>query len=262
MDMMTIVGFLLGAAVVIWGAFSSGVADKILNLHGLIIVFGGTIASTVINTSYARFLAGARALGDIFASPKTPSVDEAVRMLVTMAETAQKQGGIMALTTTDPAFAGGFLKRAVGVAMVSSQSKETRDILEEEIRRRRLDVQENSNLYRTMGVLSPMFGLIGTLFGIIQTLSNISDPTMIGRSMAVAITSALFGIGFSNMFCVPVANKIRLRAMEETLVLQILLEGVLDIMGGKTPHLIDIHLRGYQLLEGSRPAEGPLRAKA
>jgi len=90
-----------------------------------------------------------------------------------------------------------------------------RESLEEEIRLRRLDVSEDSNLYRTMGVLSPMFGLIGTLFGIIQTLSNISDPAAIGRSMAVAITSALFGIGFSNMFCVPVANKIRLRAMEE-----------------------------------------------
>ncbi|OGR78646.1 MAG: hypothetical protein A2X32_05195 [Elusimicrobia bacterium GWC2_64_44] len=246
MDIMTLIGFLLGAAVVAWGAVSSGVGDKLFNAHGMIIVLGGTLAAIFINTSYKRFLAGLRALADTFASPKIPSVEEAVRTLVGMAETAQKQGGIMALTSTDPSFAGGFLKRAVSVAMISAESRETRAILEEEIRRRRLDVQEDSNLYRTAGVLSPMFGLIGTLFGIIQTLSNISDPTAIGRSMAVAITSALFGIGFSNMFCVPVANKIRLRAMEETLVLQLILEGVIDIMSGKTPHLIEMHLRGYQ----------------
>ena len=256
MDIMTIVGFILGAAVMIWGAFSSGVADKILNSHGVIIVLGGTLAATLINTSYVRFAAGLKALVDIFSTPKIPSVDLAVRTLVGMAETAQKQGGIMALSNTDPAFAGGFLKRAVGVAMTSAESRETRDILEEEIRRRRLDVQEDSNLYRTAGVLSPMFGLIGTLFGIIQTLSNISDPTAIGRSMAVAITSALFGIGFSNMFCVPVANKIRLRAMEETLILQLILEGVMDIMAGKTPHLVEIHLRGYQAPETARAAGG------
>ncbi len=259
MDIMTIIGFLLGIAVVAWGTFSAGVADKIINAHGIIIVLGGTLAATVVNTSYKRFVAGVKAFFEIFASPRMPTVDEAVRTLVTMAETAQKQGGIMALSNTDPAFAGGFLKRAVGVAMISAQSNETRAILEEEIRRRRLDVQENSNLYRTMGVLSPMFGLIGTLFGIIQTLSNISDPTAIGRSMAVAITSALVGIGFSNMFCVPVANKIRLRAVEETLVLQLILEGVLDIMGGKTPHLIEMHLRGYQLIDGSAQ-ERPARA--
>lgn len=250
MDMMTIVGFLLGAAVVTWGAFSSGVADKIMNSHGVVIVLGGTLAATIVNTSYRRFVAGVKAFIDIFSSPRMPTVDEAVRTLVGMAETAQKQGGIMALTNTDPAFANGFLKRAVGVAMISAESRETRGILEEEIRLRRLDVQEDSNLYRTMGVLSPMFGLIGTLFGIIQTLSNISDPAAIGRSMAVAITSALFGIGFSNMFCVPVANKIRLRAMEETLVLQLILEGVIDIMSGKTPHLIEMHLRGYQRMDG------------
>jgi len=252
MDLMTIIGFVAGGAVVVWGAYSSGVGSNIVNAHGLVIVLGGTLASTLINTSYKRFIAGLKALLDIFSTPKTPPMDVTVRTLVSMAEAAQKQGGIMALTNTDPAFAGGFLKRAVSVAMVSAESRETRGILEEEIRLRRLDVSEDSNLYRTMGVLSPMFGLIGTLFGIIQTLSNISDPAAIGRSMAVAITSALFGIGFSNMFCVPVANKIRLRAMEETLVLQIILEGVIDIMSGKTPHLIEMHLRGYQSMEGVR----------
>lgn len=254
MDIMTIVGFALGAAVVAWGVFSSGIADKLLDVHGIVIVIGGTLAATIINTSYRRFFTGLRAFVDIFSSPKTPSAEEAVRVLVGMAQTAQKQGGIMALTNTDPAFAGGFLKRAVGVAMVSAESRETRAILEEEIRRRRLDVQEDSNFYRTAGVLSPMFGLIGTLFGIIQTLSNISDPTTIGRSMAVAISSAFFGIALSNLLFVPVANKIRLRAMEETLVLQLILEGVLDIMGAKTPHLVDMHLRGYLERGGAEAA--------
>ncbi len=242
----------MGAAVLAWGILSSGVGGKLLDPHGIIIVLGGTLAAIVINTSYKRFLAGIKALVDIFYAPKIPSTDEAVRVLVGMAETAQKQGGIMALSNTDPAFAGGFLKRAVSVAIISAESRETRAMLEEEIRRRRLDMQEDSNFYRTAGVLSPMFGLIGTLFGIIQVLSNISDPAAIGRSMGVAISSAFFGIALSNLLFVPVANKIRLRAMEETLALQLILEGVIDIMSGKTPHLIEMHLRGYQFTEGSK----------
>lgn len=258
MDIMTIVGVALGAFVMLWGVMTSGIADKLLNAHGIVIVVGGTLAATVINTSYKRFLAGSKALGDIFLRQPLPSVDECVRTIIQMSDTAQKQGGIMALTNVDPRFAGGFLKRAVGVAMVSAQSMETRNILEEEIRRRRLDISEDSNFYRTAGVLSPMFGLIGTLFGIIQTLSNISDPTLIGKSMATAISSAFFGIALSNLVFVPVANKIRLRAMEETLILQLLLEGVMDIMSGKTPHLIEMHLRGYQQELAARgPAAGP-----
>ncbi len=258
MDIMTLGGFLLGGAVVAWGIFSSGIGDKLLSPHGIVIVLGGTLAATVINTSYKRFMSGLRAFLEIFSSAKIPSVEEAVRVLTGMAETAQRQGGIMAISNPDPAFAGGFLKRAIGVAMISAESRETRNILEEEIRLRRLDVQEDSNFFRTAGVLSPMFGLIGTLFGIIQTLSNISDPTTIGKSMAVAISSAFFGIALSNLLFVPVANKIRLRAMEETLVLQLILEGVIDIMGGKTPHLIDMHLRGYLLREAGR--SGPAKA--
>lgn len=261
MDLMTVLGFIFGAIVVAWGILSSGIGDKLADPHGIIIVMGGTLAATFISASYKRFVSGVRALFDIFKGSATPGVDECVRTIVQLSDTAQKQGGIMALTSVDARFAGGFLKRAINVAMVSAQSVETRAILEEEVRRRRLDIQEDSNLYRTMGVLSPMFGLIGTLFGIIQTLSNISDPTMIGRSMAVAISSAFFGIALSNLFCVPVANKIRLRAMEETLALQMILEGVIDIMSGKSPHLIEMHLRGYVFEShgGLRPPQAAKR---
>ncbi|MEA3307544.1 MAG: flagellar motor protein PomA, partial [Elusimicrobiota bacterium] len=52
-------------------------------------------------------------------------------------------------------------------------------------------------------------------------------------------------IALSNMVFVPIANKLRLNAMEETMILQLIVEGVIDIMSGKPPHLIDMHLKGY-----------------
>ena len=87
---MTIIGFVAGGAVVVWGAYSSGVGSNIVNAHGLVIVLGGTLASTLINTSYKRFIAGLKALLDIFSTPKTPPMDVTVRTLVSMAEAAQK----------------------------------------------------------------------------------------------------------------------------------------------------------------------------
>lgn len=245
MDIMTIVGFIAGAAVVLFGVVASGIGKLFLNWHGIVIVIGGTSAATMINTSFDNFIRGVKAFVNIFKNPNIPPPNDCIKMIIQLAETAQKQGGIMALQNVDATFASGFLKRAITVAMTSGEYKETREILEEEIRRKRIYLQEDSNFYRTMGVLSPMFGLIGTLFGIIQTLSHISDPTKVGTSMAVAISSAFYGIVLSNLVFVPVANKIRLRALEETLVFQLILEGVIDIMSGKTPHLIEIHLRGY-----------------
>lgn len=254
MDIMTLIGFSLAAAVMAWGIITSGVGALFLNAHGIVLVIGGTLAATIVNTSFSGFMSGVRAFAVIFRSPDYPSIEDCVKVLVQLSDTAHKQGGIMALQNVDPGFARGFLRRAVSVAMVSGESRETRAMLEEEVRRRRLAVNEDSNFYRTMAVLSPMFGLIGTLFGIIETLTNISDPTAIGRSMAVAISSAFYGIALSNFFFVPVANKIRLRAIEETAGLQLIIEGVMDIMAGKTPHLVEMHLRGYLTVNQARLA--------
>lgn len=245
MDIMTIVGFIIGGIVILWGILAAGIGKLFLNWHGIILVIGGTGAAMIINTSGQVFARGLKAFVNIWKTPDMPVPDDCIRTIIRLSETAQKQGGIMALQNVDAAFARGFLRRAITVAMTSGEYKETREILEEEIRRKRIYLQEDSNFYRTMGVLSPMFGLIGTLFGIIQTLAHISDPTKVGTSMAVAISSAFYGIVLSNLVFVPVANKIRLRALEETLALQLILEGVIDIMSGKTPHLIEMHLRGY-----------------
>jgi chemotaxis protein MotA len=245
MDIMTLAGFIIGVGVILFGIFAAGIGKLFFNMHGIVLVLGGTLAAMVISSPVKVFIRGFKAFTNILRNPDMPMPDDCIRTIVRLSETAQKQGGIMALQNVDAAFALGFLKRAITVAMTSGEYKETREILEEEIRRKRIFLQEDSNFYRTMGVLSPMFGLIGTLFGIIQTLAHISDPTKVGASMAVAISSAFYGIVLSNLVFVPVANKIRLRALEETLALQLILEGVIDIMSGKTPHLIEMHLRGY-----------------
>ncbi|MEA3307380.1 MAG: MotA/TolQ/ExbB proton channel family protein, partial [Elusimicrobiota bacterium] len=245
MDIMSLGGAILGLAVLLWAGLSTGVLKLLINLHGFVIVVGGTLASIAINTNVKGFISGIKAFVYVIKKQNLPAVDESIQTIVELSDTAHREGGIMALQNVDPVFAGGFLKRAITVAMTSGQSNETRYILEDEVRRMRLLRQENSNFYRTMGVISPMFGLMGTLFGIIQTLSNLSDPSKIGLSMAVAITSALYGIALSNMVFVPIANKLRVNAMEETMILQLIVEGVIDIMSGKPPHLIDMHLKGY-----------------
>ncbi|MCK5584394.1 MAG: MotA/TolQ/ExbB proton channel family protein [Elusimicrobiales bacterium] len=245
MDIMTLGGALLGFSILLWAGLSTGVLKLLINLHGFVIVVGGTLASVAINTNLQGFVSGVKAFMQVIKKQELPTVDESIQTIVQLSDTAHREGGIMALQNVDPVFAGGFLKRAITVAMTSGQSNETRNILEDEVRRKRLLRQEDSNFYRTMGVISPMFGLVGTLFGIIQTLSNLSDPSKIGMSMAVAITSALYGITLSNMVFVPIANKIRINAMQETMILQLVVEGVIDIMSGKPPHLIDMHLKGY-----------------
>jgi chemotaxis protein MotA len=63
--------------------------------------------------------------------------------------------------------------------------------------------------------------------------------------MALALSSAFLGIMIANFICVPVAGRIRLRAHQETLALEVMLAGVLDIAAGKAPYLVQLHLASY-----------------
>lgn len=239
--------FLLGvagaAAAVVYLGGSAG--RNLFNAHGIVIVLGGTALSVLINAPLRQVLSAVRGVLALFGSGGLPRPQEIVERMSQLARRAQVEGGLLSLQNESRDFAAGFLVRAVNVAIAAGESKETRRLLESEIRQLRLRRQEDANILRTMGTLSPMFGLLGTLLGMIRVLEQISSPTKIGPAMALALSSAFVGIAFANLVCVPVAGQLRLRAMEETLSLEMIMEGVLDIAAGKPPSLVELHLRGY-----------------
>ena len=79
----------------------------------------------------------------------------------------------------------------------------------------------------------------------IRVLGTISEPTKLAPYMALALSSAFLGIALANFVCVPLAGAIRLMSLRETVLLELLLEGVLDIVAGKAPYLVELHLAAY-----------------
>ena len=62
--------------------------------------------------------------------------------------------------------------------------------------------------------------------------------------MALALTSALYGIVFSNLICVPIANKIRGRALRRGTKHAMVIEALVDMASGISPAIIEAKLRG------------------
>ena len=119
--------------------------------------------------------------------------------------------GLTALKEADPVIARGFLMRASLAALEYNDSNFVKQVMEQEINQAADETNEIANVYRTMSILMPMFGLLGTLIGIIGVLRDLSNPENVGPAMGVAITSAFYGIFMANMICVPIAGKIRAR---------------------------------------------------
>ncbi|MEK7382561.1 MAG: MotA/TolQ/ExbB proton channel family protein [Elusimicrobiota bacterium] len=238
-------GLIAAGGVLSWSLFQQGVARNILNAHGLLIVLGGTAAAMLINTPAAQLFTALRTLLWIMAPAGLPSRPEVAAEVIRLSHKARAEGGLLALRDESPDFAGGFLRRALETAAACSETSAAREILEGEIRNRRLARQEDANVFRTIGTLAPMFGLLGTLLGMLQVLTAMSDPAKLGPAMALALSSAFIGIGTANFLCIPIAGQIRLLAMRQTLLLEMILEGALDIAVNRPVYQVEMRMASY-----------------
>ncbi len=110
-----------------------------------------------------------------------------------------------------------------------------------------------SHIYAGIGDAAPAFGMIGTLVGLVQMLANMSDASSIGPAMAVALLTTLYGALIANLFAIPIATKLELRYQYHRMTKSLIIEGVIGIAQGESPHVIEEILRTY--LQDAKLAE-------
>lgn len=245
MDITTVLGFtgvlvFLGAAVAL-----KMLTSAFINAHGFLIVIAGVLVSLTINTPGKLLIDAFKALfGALIRGPAATDPKLIVPLLITASQNVHARG-MNGLGGMDQKVAGGFLARAAQVAMEFKDPKYVQEVLEAELKLEFEHHNEIVNVYRTASILFPMFGLIGTLMGIVDVLRQISSPEAVGPAMAVAITSAFYGISLANMFATPVAGKLRLKFMAEYLSKSVIVEGIVEILKGTVPVLVERRLEAY-----------------
>lgn len=245
MDFASILGVLTGIGVFYYGMSESHSLTVFLNWHGILLVFGGTLSAVLINASFSVLFQALRAAITIFLPKRNPAVEKAVPLMVNLAERARRDG-MASIQDEGQNFGDGFLSKTLDVALGSGDERFVRKVLEDTVNNIRQRHREIANIFRTMAVLAPMFGLLGTLMGIVQVLQNITEPQTIGAAMAVALSSAFYGILFANLICVPIAGKLRMRSLDECLLKEVIVEGIIEIIfTNRIPMLIEQHLISY-----------------
>jgi len=87
--------------------------------------------------------------------------------------------------------------------------------------------------------------MIGTLIGLVQMLQNLSDPSRIGQGMATALLTTMYGAMAANMVFLPLAGKLDVRAKQESLLRELMIEGIVAIQSGEKPQLIQEKLKSF-----------------
>ena len=94
------------------------------------------------------------------------------------------------------------------------------------------------DIFSTMGALAPAYGMIGTLIGLILMLRDLNNPDALGPGMAVALITTFYGALLANLIFNPIAGKLKNKSNEESLVKEIIIEGILSIQAGENPRIV------------------------
>ncbi len=78
-----------------------------------------------------------------------------------------------------------------------------------------------------------------------QVMQHLDDINEVGRGIAVAFVATLYGVGAANLILLPSAGKLRIRILEEQVIREMMLEGVISIMEGMNPRMIEAKLISY-----------------
>jgi chemotaxis protein MotA len=240
-DIATIIGLLFGT-VILMAAILFGDAPAIfVNVPSVLIVGGGTIATAFIRYSMRDVVNSFKVAMNAFLF-KLSVPQEIIQEIVNLANIARKNGLIVLeqQPIQDP-----FLKKAIMYCVDGHEADFIHEVLEKEVDLTVARHEIGQGVFKGMGDSAPAFGMIGTLVGLVQMLANMSSPETIGPAMAVALLTTLYGAIMANLVFIPLADKLALRSQEEERNRKLIIEGVLGILKGLNPRVMEEFLETF-----------------
>jgi chemotaxis protein MotA len=244
LDILSIVGLVLALNAILVGAVLKGAGIMALvSAAAFMIVVVGTIAAICIQTPLSVMR---RALKIFPWVMKPPARDgkQLITKIVEWSNTARKQG----LLGLEPMIAreqDEFVKKALQLVVDGSEPESISNVMYVELNMREHADTLAAKVFEGMGIYSPTLGIIGAVLGLMAVLQNLADPSKLGHGIAAAFTATVYGIGFANLFFLPVAAKLKVIIHRQTQFREMVIDGMLSIAQGENPRAIEAKLQGY-----------------
>jgi chemotaxis protein MotA len=265
MDWMTPLGYLIGLGTVGYVLMAGNSIGLILNVHAILLVFGGTLGAVLLSYPQNVMTQAVKAVRVFLFPGNRPNANAMINVLMRLSDKARRQG-VDSLEPDLPQVRIPFLATGLRMVLDGLPADMIRSNLIKEIRFSRDRHAQIANVFRSAAAYAPIFGLLGTLVGVVQVLMTLTDPKTIGASMAIAMTATFYGIFAANFMFLPVAGKLNVYAQEEGFLQELIIEGVLSIQQNEVPALAyrklqafaDAHKRDQ--LQAAAPGAGEVSA--
>lgn len=240
--------FLGGLLVTLIGIILSTLIDgnsfgALVGPSSALLVLSGAIGASVMSYRLSELSDLPRsAMAAVTA--KVPSIPATITQLARLAETARRNG-MLALEAQMEEIEDRFAKLGIQLLIDGGEEDVLRETLEIEIAATDERHRTSIGFFKQLAAYSPTFGMVGTVIGLINMLGNLSDPEQLGKGMALALLTTLYGVLFANLLFNPMAQRLERLNELELAAMDVTLDGILTIRNGASPRALVERLESY-----------------
>jgi chemotaxis protein MotA len=243
-DKASFSGVLLAVGGILCGLIlEGGKLDQVMQPTAAMIVFGGTLGAVLLQFPMAVVITAFKMLGTVFFEKRHDGVAK-INQLVSFANKARRDG-IVSLDSELGLIEDTFLKKTLMLAVDGTEPQELRKMMELELDNKAEQEEQYPQVFESAGGFSPTVGIIGAVLGLIQVMQHLENINEVGRGIAVAFVATIYGVGAANLLFLPSAGKLKIRIREEQVLREMTLEGVISILEGMNPRMVETKLFGF-----------------
>lgn len=244
----TLIGALAGVlmlAIVL--AVSATDPGMYVNLPGLAIVLGGTLAAAFISYPLREVLRVFALLRTIFKGEQD-YIDRDIDELVQISQLWMKND-VRKVEEALGKVSNPFLRTGVQLVIDHTPEDQIIELMQWRIARLRAREQAEAQMFRVMAGFAPAFGMLGTLVGLINLLTVLSagDMTVIGQQMAVALMTTFYGVLLANLVFKPVAVKLERRTEQRVVLMNMVMQGISMMSAKRGPAVMRETLQSFMM---------------
>ncbi|MGC9457815.1 MAG: motility protein A [Halothiobacillaceae bacterium] len=246
MNPSTLIGMLGGFGLVVVAVFlSTDHVTNFLNVPGLLLVIGGTLAATFISYPMNEVVRVFRVFAIVLRNEKLYA-ERDIKELTEVAK-LQFRGDINRADQRLSKIRNPFLRTGVQMVLDGASTEDILTLLQWRIARMRARERAEAQVFRTMASFAPAFGMLGTLLALVNMLYVLDQAAFdqIGQNMALALVTTLYGILLANMFFKPVALKLERRTEQRVMLMNMMVEGVMLMQQQRSPAFIRETLESF-----------------
>lgn len=216
-----------------------------VNLPGLAIVLGGTFAATFISYPLREVLRVFRLFVTVLRNERMYTqrdLEELVRI-----SRLWMRGDVHAVERALTEVHNPFLRTGVQLVIALTPEEDILDLLRWRISRLKAREHAEAQIWRVMAGFAPAFGMLGTLVGLINLMFMLdtNDLSVIGRHMAVALTTTFYGVLLANLLFKPVAVKLERRTEQRIVLMNMVMQGISMMCQQRSPVLMRETLKSF-----------------